>query len=87
MVVQKITDIVRTSDVLFYIDEFQANAVYNILGNRKDGKIKFRVENTATGEKNISVQLIDKIDYPALQLQMELKRAINKLIGEDQLPV
>lgn len=87
MLVLKITDIVRTSDLVYYIDEFDANAVYNILGDEKEGKIRFKIESTATGDKNIRVEMIDKIDYPTLQLQMELKQAINKLIGENKLPL
>lgn len=87
MVVLDIKDVVRTSDVLYYMDEFQANAVYNILGDKKYGKIEFTVETTATGAKNIKVKMIDKVNYPALQLQIELKKIINKLISEDRLPL
>ncbi len=87
MIVSKITDIVRTSDLVYYMDEFQANAICNILGNEQQTKIEFRVENTATGKKHITVRLLDEIDYPTLPLQIELKKMINDLVVNEQLPL
>ncbi|MEL3908880.1 MAG: hypothetical protein P1P64_07740 [Treponemataceae bacterium] len=87
MVVLKITDIVRTTDLVFYMDEFEATATYNILGVEQKGRIKFRIENTATGQKHLSVQLLDEIDYPILRLQMELKQKISELIKANKLPL
>lgn len=87
MVIVKIQDIVRTSDYLYYMNEFSATAVYNILGSKQTGCISFKVENTATGKNNITVRFIDKVDYPVLQLQMEAKQLINELIETNALPL
>ena len=86
MVVLKITDVVRTSELVYYMDEFDAKAVCNLFGNEQTARIRFRIENTATGKKHLTVQLLDKVDYPLLQLQIELKQLIQELIDNDALP-
>ena len=87
MVVSQITDIVRTSELVYYMDEFNALVIYDILGNRTEGKIRFKIENTALGTKNIYITIIDQVDYPALPLKIELKKEIQKLIYDDALPL
>lgn len=86
MVVFEINNIKRLNDFLYYRQEFSADAVYSILGERKEGKIKFSIENTATGEQNIGVTLLDSVDYPVLQIMSELKQKIYSLMEENQLP-
>ena len=87
MVVSQIINIVRTSELVYYMDEFNATVIYDVLGSKQEGRITFRIENTALGTKNISVTIIDEIDYPALPLKMELKKAVQKLVDEDLLPL
>jgi len=55
-------------------------------GTEKDGKIEFIIEYKPTGETEIQVKMIDKLDYPVLQVMMDLKTAIRNLIKNGQLP-
>ncbi len=86
MIVSEIKDIVIKDSHIYYRQIFTAVAVYSILGTEKPGKIEFIVEHKPTGETEIQVKMIDKLDYPVLQVMMDLKNAIRKLIQNEQLP-
>ncbi len=86
MIVSEIKNIETKDSHIYYRQIFSAIAVYSVLGTEKDGKIEFIIEYKPTGETEIQVKMIDKLDYPVLQVMMDLKTAIRNLIKNGQLP-
>lgn len=87
MVVSEIRDIKIMDSHIYYRQIFEATAIYTFFGQQKAGKIKFSVEHTPTGETIIQVILIDSVEYPILQLMIDLKAKIRDLITEEKLPM
>ncbi len=86
MVVLNIQDISKKESTVYYYELFSATAAYSIMGEEKLGKIEFSLEHKPTGEMLIKVDLIDKVDYPALTVSMELKNQIRDLYQKNLLP-
>ncbi|AGT44684.1 hypothetical protein [Treponema pedis] len=86
MIVSEIKNIQTIDSHIYYRQIFTAIAVYTILGGEREGKIEFTIEYKPTGETEIQVKMIDKLDYPVLQVMIELKNAVRNLIKNEQLP-
>ncbi len=86
MIVSEIKDIQKKDTRIYYLEKYSAIVVYSILGEEKEGKIEFSVEQKPTGELVSKIESFDKIDYPILQVKMDLKASINYLIEQDLLP-
>ena len=86
MIVTEIKDIGKEDTHIYYRQKYTATAVYDILGTEKTGKIEFLVEYKPSGECDIQVKMIDQIDYPVLQLTIDLKKAVRTLIETNKLP-
>lgn len=86
MIVSEIKDIEKEDTHIYYRQKYTATAVYFILGAEKTGKIEFLVEYKPSGESDIQVKMIDVIDYPVLQLMIDLKKAVRSLIETNKLP-
>ena len=87
MIVEDIIDIEKKNSLIYYREEFQAVAVYNILGTEEKGKIQFLIEVDPIGRRQLFLQLIDKHDYPLLPIRLDLKEKINRLIDSSSLPI
>lgn len=87
MIVEDIIDIEKKNSLIYYREEFQAVAVYNILGTEEKGKIQFLIEVDPIGRRQLFLQLIDKPDYPLLPIRLDLKEKINRLIDSSSLPI
>ena len=72
MLVEDIIDIEKKNSLIYYREEFEATAVYNILERE---------------QKQLFVQLIDKPDYPVLPIRLALKEKIQHLIDSAALPL
>ena len=55
-------------------------------GHNSSGKIEFTIETTPFGNNDISVDLIDDVDYPVIQVKRALKDYIDKLDTAGKLP-
>lgn len=86
MIVSEIKDIKKEDTHIYYRQKYTATAVYAILGTEKTGKIEFFVEYKPEGDCDIHVKMLDQIDYPVLQLTMDLKKAVRNLIDTNKLP-
>lgn len=86
MTVLEIKDIEKEDTHIYYRQKYMAKAVYSILGTEKTGKIEFLIEHKPSGETDIEVKMIDSMDYPVLQLMIDLKKAVRNLIETNQLP-
>ena len=87
MLVEDIIDIEKKNSLIYYREEFEATAVYNILEREQKGKIDFLIEVNHIGQKQLFVQLIDKPDYPVLPILLALKEKIQHLIDSAALPL
>ena len=87
MLVEDIIDIEKKNSLIYYREEFQAVAVYNLLGKEQKGKIDFLIEVNPIGQKQLFLQLIDKPDYPLLPIRLDLKEKIQYLIDSSALPL
>ena len=87
MLVEDIIDIEKKNSLIYYREEFEATAVYNILEREQKGKIDFLIEVNPIGQKQLFVQLIDKPDYPVLSIRLALKEKIQHLIDSAALPL
>ncbi len=86
MLVEDIIDIEKKNSLIYYREEFEATAVYNILEREQKGKIDFLIEVNPIGQKQL-LQLIDKPDYPVLPIRLALKEKIQHLIDSAALPL
>lgn len=87
MLVEDIIDIEKKNSLIYYREEFEATAVYNILEREQKGKISFLIEVNPVGQKQLFIQLIDKPDYPVLPIRLALKEKIQHLIASAALPL
>nr|WP_314992231.1 hypothetical protein [uncultured Treponema sp.] len=87
MIVEDIIDIEKKNSLIYYREEFQAVAIYNILGNEQQGRIDFLIEVNPIGQKQLFLELIDKPDYPILPIRLDLKEKIQHLIDSSTLPL
>ena len=87
MTVLGLNDISRKENGVYYRRKFSANAEYELPGgHNEDGKIEFVIETTPLGKINISVKLIDPVNYPVLPVKRALKDYICELDTEGKLP-
>ena len=86
MKIQTIKDIVRKDVPIYYRRLYTGVAVMELTQNIADYRIDFAIEHKPTGEKEITVSFIDKIDYPLLPLNKELKNFIDALDSNGDLP-
>ena len=87
MTVLGLKDIHREENGIYYRRKFSANAEYELpLGREETGKIEFIIETSPFGSNAISVNLIDPVNYPVIQVKRALKEYIDKLDSAGKLP-
>ncbi|ULQ59757.1 hypothetical protein K7I13_15110 [Brucepastera parasyntrophica] len=86
MTILDINNITRKENFIYYRREFTGNALYDLPGKTFSGQIEFVIETNPLGKKEIFVKLIDKVDYPLLQVISNLKEFILGLDYDGKLP-
>jgi hypothetical protein len=81
-----ISDIIRKENFIYYRREFTGTAIYDLPGRKFEGKIDFVIETTPLGKKEITVTLLENVDYPLLSIIHSLKEYISRLENEGKLP-
>ena len=81
-----IKDIIRKDVPIYYRRLYTGVAVMELAKDQADYRIDFAIEQKPTGGKEISITLIDKVDYPLLPITKELKIFINSLETNGGLP-
>lgn len=76
----------RKENFIYYRREFHAKAVYELPEGMRTGRIEFTIETEPTGKKDISVKLVDQMEYPLLPLLQALKEYIKYFDRDGQLP-
>jgi len=81
-----ISDIKRKENFIYYRREFRAHAHIDLPGKKHTGVIEFTIETAPTGKKEISVTILDTVDYPLVPVMRNLKEFILNLENEGSLP-
>ena len=80
-----IKDMIRKDVPIYYRKLYTGVAVIEMAKN-EDYRIDFSIEYKPTGQKEITVNFIDKVDYPLVPIIKELKAYIDNMESAGGLP-
>lgn len=86
MTIDDISDITRKENFIYYRREFFGNASYNFLNRVHKGRIEFTIETTPMGTKDITIKIVDPVEYPLIPVIKSLKDYIKTMDKEGKLP-
>ena len=86
MKVISIKDTIRKDVPIYYRKLYTGVAVIEMAKGPADYRIDFTIEYKPTGQKDIIISFIDKVDYPLIPLNRELKQYISDLDSNGGLP-
>ncbi|MDR2478136.1 MAG: hypothetical protein LBD48_02350 [Treponema sp.] len=86
MKVISVKDIVRKDVPIYYRLLYTGVAVLELAKGPEDYRIDFSIEIKPTGQKEIIVTFLDKIDYPLVPVVKELKKIIDTMHSGGILP-
>jgi len=86
MKIVSIKDMIRKDVPIYYRKLYTGVAVLEFNNRPTDFRIDFSVEIKPTGQREINVSFIDKIDYPLVPVVKELKTYIAELDSACGLP-
>jgi hypothetical protein len=81
-----IKDMIRKDVPIYYRKLYTGVAVIELNRGPADYRIDFSIEYKPTGQKDISINFLDTIDYPLVPVNKELKNHINELDSSGRLP-
>ncbi|MCL2214185.1 MAG: hypothetical protein FWC06_03135 [Treponema sp.] len=87
MKVIKIKDMIRKDVPIYYRKLYTGVAVIEINNKQADFRIDFSIEYKPTGQKEINISFIDKVDYPLIPITKDLKTYISDLDSAGGLPI
>jgi hypothetical protein len=86
MKILEIKNIVRKDVPIYYRRLYSADAVIELINQPLEIPVEFRIEHMPTGQTEISVTFLKKIDYPIVPLVKEFKNFISALDSKGKLP-
>ena len=86
MKVIEIKDMTRKEMPIYYRRFYAGTAVMELVDKPVEFPIEFQIEHKPTGQTEIALTLGQKIDYPLVPLQRELKKYIGALDTDGKLP-
>jgi len=86
MKVITIKDMIRKDVPIYYRLLYTGVAVIELNKGPENFRIDFTIEIKPTGQREVSVTFIDKIDYPLIPVTKELKNYISQLDSAGGLP-
>jgi len=87
MKIVTIKDMIRKDVPIYYRKLYTGVAVIEFNDKSSNFRIDFSIEYKPTGQKEISVSFIDKIDYPLIPVSKEIKKYIDELDSAGGLPI
>ena len=87
MRVSEIKNIVRKDVPIYYRRLYSGIAVMELVNKPVEVPLDFQIEQKPTGQTEIGITLSEKVDYPLIPLQKELKKFIGDLDSGGKLPV
>lgn len=82
----ELKDIVRKDTALYYRRLFTATVSLDILGSVMDRRVEFIIETHPTGKKDVSVTLVDPVEYPLVPILRSIKELVAAMDGKGALP-
>ena len=86
MRVVEIKDMIRKEFPIYYRRFYSGIAVMELVNKPVECPLDFQIEHKPTGHTEIALTLSQKIDYPLVPLQRELKKFIGALDSDGKLP-
>ena len=86
MRIAEIKNIVRKDVPIYYRRLYSGLAVLELINNLVEVPLDFQIEQKPTGHIEIGITLSQKVDYPLVPLQKELKKFIGDLDSDGKLP-
>jgi hypothetical protein len=87
MKILEVKDVVRKDVPIYYRRFYTGIAVMELINKPVEARIDFSIEIKPTGHKEILVNLLDKVDYPLIPLNKELKKTLDGMDSTGELPV
>jgi hypothetical protein len=78
---------IRKDVPIYYRKLYTGVAVIEMNDKHLDHRIDFSIEYKPTGQKEINITFIDKVDYPLVLVNKEIKNYILELDAADGLPL
>jgi len=76
-------EIVKKDTLIYYRNEYTGRASFALIGDKRTSvKFSSTVEIKPTGERDIIVELLEKIDYPVVPIIKTLKNEIMNIEKE-----
>lgn len=79
-------NISKQDSLIYYRRVYFADAFYEYKGFSETKQVKFTIEVTPLGEKHITIDFIDPLNYPVLSLMVAIKRHVIDLDIKGELP-
>jgi hypothetical protein len=86
MNVAAIKDIIRKDIPIYYRLLYTGVAVIELSGKEANYRIDFSIEIKPTGKKEIVVTFLDEVDYPLVPVLREMKKIIEAMHDNGELP-
>jgi hypothetical protein len=86
MTVAAIKDIIRKDIPIYYRLLYTGVATIELSGKQADYRIDFSIEIKPTGKKEITVTFLDEVDYPLVPILREMKKMIDAMHSNGELP-
>ena len=79
-----ISDIKKKDTLIYYRNQYEGTALFSLVKN-KQASVKFQstVEMLPTGHRDVTVELLEPIDYPLLPIIKILKNQLEKIDQQD----
>ncbi|AJA90020.1 hypothetical protein OY14_00905 [Borreliella chilensis] len=79
-------NIEKQDSFIYYRNVYFADVVYKYNDILETKKVKFVIEATPLGEKHITIDFLDLLNYPVLKLMVAIKRLVIDLEFKGKLP-
>lgn len=75
LTIEKLT---KKDTLIYYRNQYEGTAVFSLIAD-KQASVRFQstVEIKPTGERDVTVELLDSIDYPLVPILQSLKNEIS----------
>jgi hypothetical protein len=87
MKILEVKDVVRKDVPIYYRRFYTGVAVMELINKTIEARIDFSIEIKPTGHKEILINLLDKVDYPLVPVNKELKKMLDSMDSSGEIPV
>ncbi|WP_024654075.1 hypothetical protein [Borrelia persica] len=81
-----LNNIKKQDSHIYYRSVYFADAFYEYKGSSEIKRVKFAIEMTPLGEKHVTIDFLEPLNYPVLSLMVSIKRHVIELDIKGELP-